>query len=98
VYLPENVVMKDREGPLGTLWGTGASDFAATVERIREERSDKILMRKAGPGQYEFRAPPIHDALREHYQEVRVIRSLGIPDGWLYPPLLCDVSAYEPKS
>jgi hypothetical protein len=96
VYLPENVVMKDRESPIGVLWGTGSSDFAATVQRLREQRYKKILMRKAKPGQWELRVPQIHDALREHYREVRVITSPGIPQGWLYPPLLYDISVLEP--
>ena len=96
VYFPGNVVMKDRESPLGTLQGTGTSDFAATVGRMREQHYEKILLRKARPGQYEFRVPRIYDALHEHYREVRVIRSPGIPEGWLYPPLLYDISVYEP--
>ena len=96
VYLPGNVVMKDRESPLGTLWGSGTGDFAAPTERIRQRYYQKIMLRKAGPGQYQFRVPRMYEALLENYRQVRVIPSPGIPDGWLYPPLLYDVSVYQP--
>ncbi len=98
VYLPENVVMRDRESPIGTLWGTGTSDFAATTERIRNHYYQKILVRKFEDGEFLYRDERIRQALRESYQEIRVIPSPGVPTTWLYYPLLYDVSVLIPSN
>lgn len=98
VYLPQNVVMKDRESPIGTLRGTRTSDFAMTIERIRNRQYPKILARKRldGSDPYLYADPRINQALVENYREVRVIRSPGVPSWWLYRPLLADVAVLEP--
>lgn len=98
VYLPENIVMKDRESPIGTLWGTGASDFGETIRRLRGHHYDKILVRKMRDGEFLYRDPRIRSALSEYYREVRVIPSPGIPETWLYEPLLYDISVLEPAA
>ena len=98
VYLPENVVMRDRESPIGTLWGTGTSDFAATTERIRNHYYQKILVRKFEDGEFLYRDERIRQALRESYQEIHVIPSPGVPSTWLYYPLLYDVSVLTPAN
>jgi hypothetical protein len=104
VYLRENVVMKDRESPLGTLRGTGTSDFPMTMERLRKKYYTKIIMRKldAEGGLYRdmgnllYKQTGIAQALAENYREVGVIRSPGIPASWPYYPLLADLSVLEP--
>ena len=98
VYLRANVVMKDRESPIGTLWGTEESDFAGTIERIRSKAYIKILARKLPKGDFLLRGEAIQKALRENYREVRVIRATEIPPEWLYPPLLYDVAVLVPNS
>jgi hypothetical protein len=98
VYLRENVVMKDRESPIGTLWGTESSDFASTIARIRGYAYTKILARKTPTGEFLLRGKGIQQALRDHYEEARVIRSPGVPPAWLYPPLLYDISVLVPRS
>ena len=97
VYLRDNVVMKDRESPIGTLWGTESSDFAGTVGRIRNQEYARILVRKMPTGEYLLRGKPIHQALDTYYEETRIIRSPGVPPAWLYPPLLYDISVLTPK-
>jgi len=95
VYLPDNTVMKDRESPLGVLWGTGAADLQATMDRFREQYYRRILARKDA---FLYRNPQLRAALLDGYQEVRTIPGAGLPKGgWLYPFLLSDVAVLEPR-
>jgi hypothetical protein len=95
VYLHQNIVMKDRESPLGTLWGTGASDYQATLDRFRSRYYARILARK---NMFFFRDQRLRTALLESYAEVRTIPGPGVPKaGWLYAALLSDVAVLEPK-
>lgn len=95
LYLPGNVVMKDRESPLGVLGGTGAYNLSATAERIRARHYEKLLLHKR---MYFFWTNTLSDPIREHYEEVRTIPSPGVPStGWFYGPLLSDIGVYVPK-
>lgn len=95
VYLPENIVMKDRESPLGTLGGTGAYDLTATADRIRAQHYDKILLHKR---MYFFWIAKLRDPINEAYEEVRTIPGVDVPQtGWFYTPLLSDVGVYVPR-
>jgi hypothetical protein len=95
IYLRENIVMKDRESPLGTLWGTGAGDYQATLDRFRRHYYARILARK---NMFFFRDQRLRTALLESYAEVRTIPGPGVPKaGWLYAALLSDVAVLEPK-
>jgi hypothetical protein len=95
VYLPTNTVMKDRESPIGTLWGTGASDYQATLDRFRDHYYARILARKE---MFFYRDDRIRITLLQYYDEVRTIPSPGVPKaGWLYRALLSEVAVLEPK-
>lgn len=95
VYLSQDVVMRDRESPLGTLWGTGASDYQATLDRFRGQHYARILARK---DMFFYRDDRLRTALLDGYHEVRTIPGTGVPRaGWLYRFLLSDVAVLEPK-
>ncbi len=95
VYLFTNTVMKDRESPLGTLWGSGASDYQPTLDRFRDHYYARILARKE---MFFFRDERIRTSLLQYYDEVRTIPSPGVPDaGWFYRALLSEVAVLEPK-
>lgn len=95
MYLQSNTVMKDRESPLGLLWGSGASN-QATLDRFRGQFYRRILARKDA---WVYHEPGLHKALLDGYQEVRTIPGAKLSkNGWLYPPLLSDVVVLEPRA
>jgi len=95
VYLSTNTVMKDRESPLGTLWGSGASDYQATLDRFRDHYYARILARKE---MFFYRDDRIRTALLQYYEEVRTIPSPGVPiAGWYYAAQLSEVAVLEPQ-
>lgn len=94
VYLPQNIVMKDRLSPLGTLWGTGSSDLAATAARFRQHYYAKILWRTE---KIVRRDALFLRALEENYRQVRVIPApVQAQKVWIHPFVLNDVIVYEP--
>lgn len=94
VYLPQNIVMKDRLSPLGVLWGTGSSDLTATAARFRQHYYARILWRSE---KTVSRDPRFLRALEENYRQVRVIPAPEKERGeWIHSFVLNDVTVYEP--
>jgi len=100
LYLPGNVVQKDRSAPAGEAGFTQTADFGGLLSRIREQSYARILMRELdGPEfMYDYASWPVssgvRDSLLAHYRVVRTI--LGV-DGAEENPWLRPISVLEPR-
>ncbi len=98
VYLRDSVVMKDRSGPINVLSGTElASDSPGMVDRIRDKRYRKILVRLRGGTDLVY-PREIQESLRRHYRETGVIRPPVAPAGWPFQSTLREIVVLEPSN
>jgi len=82
VYLKPGVVMKDRAPSIGERGYSGTGDFSGILQRIRERRYARIILR--GYHQPDFwydeaiwqRSSGIRAALNDNYREVRTIAAV----------------------
>jgi hypothetical protein len=95
IYLPTNVVMKDRAPSIGNLTATHTTDFAMTLQRIRNREYLRILVHKVRGGTGLSWDARISQALAENYREVSVIPSPGVSAAWPFKTLLEDVTVLE---
>jgi hypothetical protein len=95
IYLPTNVVMKDRAPSIGNLTATHTTDFASTLNRIRNREYARILVHKVRGGTGLSWDARISDALAENYREIKVIPGPGASAAWPFKTLLEDVAVLE---
>lgn len=99
VYLPGNVVQRDRSAAAGEAGWTQTADFSGLIGRIRSKSYARILLRELdGPEfMYDYALWPVssgvRDSLLAHYQVVRVIPGVAGSDNvWLR-----SISVLEPR-
>ncbi len=100
LYLPANVVQRDRSAPAGEAGWTQTADFEGLLGRLRDRRYARILMREVdGPEfMYDYSLWPVssgvRDALRANYVVVRTIPAV---EGSEDTPWLRAISVLEPR-
>ena len=85
-YLEAGVVMQDRAASIGDRGYGMTGDFSGILERIRERRYDKIMMRLVNQPNFNYdheiwpASSGIRQALRENYEQVRLIEAVDGDD------------------
>jgi hypothetical protein len=83
VYLPGQVIMRDRSPTIGERGYSASGDFAPMIDRLQKKQYAKILVREpfARDSWYEHADWPVPSgiaaALRENYHEVRTIPAVS---------------------
>ena len=105
MYLPANLVMKDRSAPVSLHAGTNQEinrkALAATIRRIEERQYDKILAREIDTDQswYDFqdRGSGVKAAMLANYHMVRRIPGVRGINRWWPTHLISEVVVLEPN-
>jgi len=101
VYLPAQVVMKDRSAAVGDLGYSGLGDFSGILARIRGRSYQRILVRSWGTRDFGYdhylwrHSSGIRAALEENYREVRRIPAVTGQEAGT--PFLREISVLEPR-
>lgn len=105
IYLRENVVMKDRSGPVSLHVGTNQPEInrdalAATIDRIESHRYKRILARELDTPRtaYDFqdRGSGVKAAMLENYRIVRRIPGVTV-NRWWPRHMIADIVVLEPR-
>ena len=103
IYVRDGVIMKDRVPGIGERGSTQTGDFSGIIQRLKEKRYAKILVRNFHSTDFWYDRPAwrkssgIRQAMMDNYRETGTIKQVDAQPGEDLPYGFCEISILVPR-